>query len=141
MTLVFLDTEFNAHGGDLISIALASSDGSDCYEVVEIPSCPHPWVKANVIPKLDKEAVGHAQARQIIFNFIHEQGAPLIIADWPADFEHLLGLMYKEHDPSMAFPIELRMELINSGKVVSRHPHNALADACGLRDWYMEALK
>lgn len=142
MSLVFLDTEFNAHGGELISIALASSDGTYCYEVVAIPEVIHPWVKANVIPKLgQQEPVGHEEARRTVFSFLRDQEAPLIIADWPADFEHLLALMYKEHDPSMAFHIELRMELINSGKVTSLWPHNALADARGLRDWYMEKFK
>jgi hypothetical protein len=39
-----LDTEFNSHGAELISIARASDDGNEFYGVVGIPAQPHPWV-------------------------------------------------------------------------------------------------
>lgn len=138
MSIVFLDTEFNAHGGDLISLALVSSGGDEFYEVVEKPKHPHLWVKEHVIPKLLKKPIGRDLVRKRAFKWL--QGATLIVADWPADFVHLLELMYKEHDPSQAFSVELRMELINSGKLFPTLPHNALSDAWALRDWYMKAF-
>ena len=135
MSIAFLDSEFNAHGGELISIGLACQDSS-CYGVVAIPDNVHPWVAEHVIPLLGLEPEGREVVRQRVFKWLRDEQISLIIADWPADLIHFLELLYKEHDPSQMFPMEIKLELINSGKVTPDIPHNAESDAIGLMRWY-----
>lgn len=145
MTL-YLDTEFNGHGGELISIALvnvmAGRIDDEFYEVVAFPDpeVQHPWVKANVLPKLNQAPVGREVTRKRLFKFL-VRNPGLIYADWPADFEHLLGLLYKDQDPSRAFTIELNMCLRNTQGVQSTEPHNALADARALAAYFIALEK
>jgi len=141
MSIAFLDTEFNAHGGALISIGLAClgsepTDVNSCYGVVQVPKKPHPWVAEHVIPLLGRTPEGREVVRQRVFKWLREEQISLIIADWPADLTHFLELLYKEHDPSMIFPMEIKLELINSGKFTSEIPHNAESDAIALMKWY-----
>ena len=49
MADLYLDCEWNDHGGDLISLALISPDGRSFYQALECTS-PSPWVAKNVIP-------------------------------------------------------------------------------------------
>ena len=44
-TYIYLDTEFNGFGGELISLALVEPiSGKTFYRVKQIPMAPHPWV-------------------------------------------------------------------------------------------------
>jgi hypothetical protein len=138
---LYLDTEFDGFGGDLISIALAGDDGSHWYGVFE-EFCVQPWVKEHVAPKLHVMPPTITGERHELLcslhNYLSDRRNCTVYADWPADFEHLMRLMRADsHDGSFFMP--MRMELIDSKcgpKPV--HPHNALSDAIALRDWHKE---
>ena len=69
MTNLYIDTEFNEFGGELISMALVTGTGFEFYEVLECPN-PGPWVKENVIPILGKEPVSKEVFQDKLFNFL-----------------------------------------------------------------------
>lgn len=137
--MLFLDTEFNGHGGVLISIALASTDGDEFYEVVKVPNIRHlhPWVAANVVPKLDKAPIGIEAVRSGLFRFLQERPGEPIFADWPADFVHLLNLFAKPDNPEQSYCPNLTMYLLHNVDYPHVKNHNALFDAKSLRDAYM----
>lgn len=58
---IYLDTEFNGLGGELISLALVSEDGREWYESLPLPPLLDEWVGANVVPLLgDKPPLHNA---------------------------------------------------------------------------------
>lgn len=133
MTL-YLDTEFNGFGGQLISIALVSDESAEeFYGVLPLPSKVHPWVAEHVVPYLVADAEPHYKLRHRLFNYLKRHEGQVIIADWPEDLAHLLGLMCEPG--GMQFDIDLHMSRIESGKLTPDMPHNALSDARALRDW------
>lgn len=139
MTL-YLDTEFNGHTGRLISIALASSiDNSHFYEVLVIHSQRYiePWVRENVLPVLNQKPEPVETVRARLHAFLHRHQGEPIIADWPGDFAHLMGLMC---GPSyeQSYTVPLIMQLIISGPLNPEIPHNALSDAKALMKWHIE---
>lgn len=128
---LYLDTEFNGLGGELLSIALVTKDaGQSFYAVIKHdPTNFDPWVAQNVIPVLrqEPESLAYAQARlrQWLFQFegVH------IIADWPDDIAYFCRMLItgpgeRLNTPNLTF--EIRRDLHSEG---SRIPHNALHDA------------
>ena len=135
---LFLDTEFNEFGGELISMALVAEDGSEWYEVLPLPEKPGAWVAEHVLPLLDRLPVDGGEFCQGLWNFIRQFPNCQIFADWPADFEHLsnhLARIGKEN--AWCIPIECEMHLILTPDLKPGRPHNALSDARALRDWYL----
>ena len=56
---LYLDTEFNGFGGELVSMGIATgASGNHFYEVLPHPDKWHPWVAENVVPILDKKRMG-----------------------------------------------------------------------------------
>lgn len=143
---LFLDTEFNGFGGELISMALVGEDGREFYRVLALPVEYDPWVEENVVPHLQAlpapVATSYDELAMWLNNYLAGLRDFVIIADWPADFEHfanLLSLIGKNGGFKEAFPCTMR--LINvSGQLKPEVPHNALSDARALRDWYMAEL-
>lgn len=135
MTL-YLDTEFNGHGGQLISLALVTDRASDeFYGVLPLPEKVHPWVAANVIPILDKAPEEPAVFRMRLKFFLEKFSGQEIVADWPDDFCHLMAAMLGDsYADSWIIPMDLR--LIVSGDVRPEQPHNALSDARALMHWH-----
>lgn len=141
---VFLDTEFNGHGGELISMGIAAEDGHEFYAVKAIPAEPHPWVLEHVLPFLhiqgyDPEPAPDFNEQFALFMFRYN-GCE-VIADWPADFEHFCNqLTFSGAAGGWRLPIECTMRLVRSGVDVAdgEIPHNALSDARALRDWYKD---
>lgn len=136
----YLDTEFNGFGGELMSLALAPADRSrPWFYCVVTPSAPiDAWVAQHVVPHLVLPPVSRAEAGRMLANYLGAADAPVIVADWPTDFEHLLALlitgpgqMEKVPDFGMEFR---RLPGFNTAST-SRIPHNALADAEALRDY------
>ncbi|MFZ4808632.1 MAG: hypothetical protein ACOYLQ_15365 [Hyphomicrobiaceae bacterium] len=136
MTL-YLDTEFNGHGGELISLALASDKGPHTfYGVLPLPERIHPWVAEHVIPILDREPEPVGVFRMRLQHFLERYGDEGVIADWPDDFAHLMRVMSgPDYTESWCVPLDMR--LLNSGDVQPDRPHNALSDAIALARWHV----
>lgn len=133
MTL-YLDTEFNGHGGELISLALVSHRGGHFYGAVKYSTKTHPWVEENVIPHLEIIAEPRDEFRARLRAFMEKHAGEVIIADWPDDFAHLMremsGASYEE-----SWMMKCTMCLIVSGEIKPKLPHNALSDAVALMEW------
>lgn len=125
---MFIDTEFNGFGGELISMAIVSEDGAEFYEVLECND-PMPWVAEHVIPILNKDSIPEYLFKEKLRAFLNWYSEVHIIADWPDDIKYFCqqimagpGLMHSM--PKMTFSIE--RGLSSKDSVI---PHNALADA------------
>lgn len=139
---LFLDTEFNGFDGDLISMALVSGDDRQWYQVLMSPTNIDPWVAENVIPYLDQQPVDKEFFGASLQNFLSNFYGCEIIADWPADFQHLCRWMTgMGANIGWQIPIECTMKLVVSPELNPEVPHNALSDAKALRKWYLEAYK
>lgn len=86
----FIDTEFDGHGGPLLSLAMIREDGSSIY-IRTFEEASDPWVIANVVPAMHYDwadvtmripinAVGNE-----ILKHIGDDPQPVIIADSPVD--------------------------------------------------------
>jgi len=131
---LWIDTEFNEFKGDLISMAIVSSEGHEWYEVLPCAN-PGPWVAEHVMPILIKTPLrdgielAHSLARFLAqFQYCH------IIADWPEDISHfcnalIIGPGLRVDTPPLI--LEIRRDLPNTSDI-SALPHNALEDARSL---------
>ena len=104
MTL-YLDTEFNGHAGELISLALVSNKSPDeFYGVLPLPDPVHPWVAAHVVPILDRKPDEPAVFRTRLRFFLEKHSGQEIVADWPDDFTHLMKALFKTAEPLLLIP-------------------------------------
>jgi hypothetical protein len=136
---IWIDTEFNEFKGDLISIGMVADDGREFYEVTYCP-VPGDWVAANVIPILQKQPIPilFIQAEMARFLSRYPDGVH-IVADWPEDIKHFCELLITGPGMRLDTP-PLTMEVIRiDGE--SELPHNALADARGIRAAHLAAEK
>ncbi len=143
-TKLYLDTEFNGHGGSLISMALVSPARLSFYEVTPIGRLTDfaPWVQANVIPVLNRDPVSVVDFRNLFHVFITQFDNPEIICDWHADAEHFCRMLAgPDYGSSLDFPCRITILKTPPGQPVSRIPHNALADAQALCDWHQGVLR
>lgn len=139
---VFLDTEFNGFGGELISMALVTEDGLEWYAALDYAHMDlNPWVAENVIPKLAVKPMNQGEFLLRFHSFAQLNCREAeIIADWPADFTHFNRLMDKVGEQlGFMLPMPYKMSLIESGPYLrdERYEHNALYDARALKDWYV----
>jgi hypothetical protein len=138
---LYLDTEFNGHGGELISLALVADDGEMFYGIYDIPANPHPWVAENVIPALGSLALSAFKSREEFVKdfckFAYRYRGAEIVADWPADIEHMCRLLsFDGAANGWRVPGTFTFRLIDRESAYnSEVPHNALHDACALRDY------
>lgn len=135
---LFIDTEFNGFGGDLIAMAIVGYD-QEFYEVIELDSdMPiDEWVKINVYPKLGKTAISYELFQKKLEEFLQvfPKGFNLI-ADWPDDLRYFLqsimlspGCMMKISDFEMKVDRQI-------DSFQSKIPHNALEDARAIKlEW------
>ena len=138
MSRLFLDCEFNEFGGELISMALVSEDGREFYEVAAIPEVPGRFVADHVLTKLGKEPIGKEAFGLLLSEFLRDFADCEIVADWPADFEHLCAhFSAAGRDIGWKLPIHCTMRLITTPELFPVIPHNALSDAQALRGWWM----
>jgi len=143
---LYLDTEFNGFGGELISLALVpefrlirSLDcpfGDEFYEVVEFELPAVDWVAKNVIPVLGKTPLERGDFIDAIHGYLRWLPSEdfIVIADWPEDIAHFCKLLCWDGGNQLRFFPSFR--LVDSGKLNSTIPHNALEDARALRNWY-----
>lgn len=136
---VFVDCEFNGFGGDLISMALVSEKGDEWYEVCWMPKAfeSDVWVWENVLPLLDKPAIGLHEFAQSFGKFVTKLNPSIVVADWPADLKHFYDMMCGSSHQDVV-RVSVGAELFLKADYVSPRPHNALADARALRDHYMQ---
>ena len=141
---LYLDTEFDGHGGPLISLALAGDDGKSWYGIFNA-HCGTDWVAANVAPKLYAETPtisgDEATLRLSLSEFLRSRSGCTLWADWPADFEHLMHLMCgNSYTDSFTVPCTMRLIETPPGEPKPEHPHNALSDALALMRWHQSIV-
>lgn len=135
---LYLDTEFNGFGGELISMALVSMDNKEFYEVIDLPKKIDPWVQQNVLPVLDKEPRRPIYFRTEFLNFIKQFAYPEIYCDWYSDAVHFFNQFSgPDHSTSLDWPCTLHLLRTPPGfKLPAQVPHNALSDARALMNWH-----
>jgi len=131
---IFIDGEWNSYGGELISLALVAEDGRSFYEVLGCEN-PDPWVTENVMPKLAKPWIVMQSLQQQLEYFLSQFDSVHIIADWPEDIMWFCKVLITGPGTRLDTP-PLTMQILRVD-TVSQNPHNALADAQALRDWYV----
>lgn len=141
MMNLFIDTEFNGFGGDLISMALVpdwcgDSSQKEFYEVLDC-SNPVPWVAQNVMPVLKKGPISKEAFQFRLRQFLSKYPAGVIIhADWPDDIAYFCKALSVSPGQIISTP-KLKFEIHSDLAFTSSVPHNALADACAIRDaWF-----
>lgn len=149
----YLDTEFNGHGGGLVSLALVSQWVDDYrqppghkkdfrwYAARRLSAQPVPWVAENVMPVLRTHILSDQVFRYEFQQFIERFLIPEIVCDWHMDAVHFCGLLQGEdYASSLDFPCTIRILKTPEGQPISAVPHNALEDAIALRDWHDSIL-
>ena len=137
MTDLYLDTEFNGHGGELISLALANPTGPPIYVRFPDPIKWHPWVELNVVPKFGIDSVRLITARHKVRIYLQSFEEITIYADWPADFQYLMQVMCGNSFEE-SFSVPCKMILLNNIETNPVIPHNALSDAVALMKAHRE---
>lgn len=130
---VYLDTEFNGFGGELISLALVSDRGAAFYGVLPLPKSLDPWAAEHVVPVLGREPEPPHEFRKRLRAFLAAHRDEEVIADWYEDLMHLLACLGDAK--GRAFSISLRIRLVMLVELDSEVPHNALSDAKALMRW------
>ena len=133
----FLDSEFNGFGGKLISIALVPEDDGlpPFYEAIACPA-PTPWVTENVLLVLATKPLSRSEVTNRFADYLLDDEAPVLIADWPEDIAHAARLLVT--GPGEMKPVRsIRFELVDPDLIgpypPSAVPHNARHDAVALR--------
>lgn len=142
--MLYLDTEFNGYRGELISMALASDNDTSFYAILDYSHLElNLWVKENVIPKLGSgPRLRRTEFQFALISYLSQFSSKhTIIADWPADFEHLMSMLYEDKGVCI-LQHGLKMELIHSGDLSALNicPHNALSDAIALKVWHQSQM-
>ncbi len=136
---LYIDCEFNSFGGELISLALVPADPSipSFYEVIDLGGCIEidPWVAENVIPKLGKESVHPYVFCELLQSYLDQFKDVHVVADWPEDIAWLCRVMITGPGQRIRYPSTFTMEC-RPVDTISVNPHNALADAQALRDFF-----
>lgn len=151
MKTLYLDTEFDGFGGELISLALYDPDGASFYEVVRgvimdpthtmasaVAKRLEPWVLEHVIPVLGRAPIGKSAFVAALRTYLLPRTGVRIVADWPEDLIHLFRCLYGENGWQLNF--QCTAELVLSGPLHSAIPHNALEDAKALAVWHRGAV-
>ena len=137
---IWIDCEFNEHAGrhELISMALVANDGREWYEVLPCYR-PGAWVLENVIPRLGKGPTTPEAFAESLREFLAPYPAVHVIADWPSDIALFCDALIVGPGCRIDTPA-LTLEIIRlDGE--SAEPHNALADARGIRDVHIAAMQ
>lgn len=142
----FLDTEFDGHGGELLSLALVEEDGISLY-VRTTARATDPWVIQNVEPLMGEH---NADLRAFdipppwvgdnVRSFLRNDAAPVIIADSPVDIWRFCQVVSTGREGGWHSTDFARMtfEVHNVDAYPTRLPgavqHNAWWDAMALRE-------
>jgi hypothetical protein len=136
MTRLYLDTEFDGHGGRLLSIALVSDCGREFYAEVAGADPSDPWVRLNVVSKFTGPMLDRKKVRDDLRTFLARFSRITVVADWYADFVHFFGL-FEGEDFRSSFDVSVHTVLLSGpSDIRPENPHNALSDARALRDYW-----
>lgn len=127
---LYLDCEFNEFKGALISMALVDENGREWYEVVPCEK-PGPWVAEHVMPILGRGPVSIPLMQASLSAWLALYDSVHIVADWPEDIAHFCQALITGPGMRLNTP-PLTMEVVRID-AESELPHNALADARGIR--------
>jgi len=140
----YLDTEFDGHGGPLISMALVRGGADDSIMIVTGHWPLDPWVRGNVLPVLHSDKAATTQfcrpnsVGRHIRDFIGTDTHPVIIADSPVDIGRFCTALSGDDGgwASVDFPL-MTFEVHNVDCYPTSLPgavrHNAWWDAMALR--------
>lgn len=139
---LYLDTEFNGFGGELISLALAteSASGKHFYGVLDLPERVTPWVRENVVPILEQKPESMVMLRHRLRQYLQRREPVTVYADFPTDFRHLMDLMAGAAFAD-SWTADVTMVLLRQTEPEPAMPHNALSDAIALRDWHLPRVR
>lgn len=138
--VLFLDTEFNGFGGELLSLALVGVDGKEFYVELELPTGEdiHPWVSEHVLPQMIGLPLPRNAASAQMQRFLRQYSSVEVIADWPADFVYFFDMMmHDSYEKTLMMPVKTFLAAPPS-EPVPEQPHNALSDARALRAAWVE---
>jgi hypothetical protein len=133
----FVDAEFNGFGGDLVALAAVPEEDTapPFYEAVECPR-PCPWVSEHVLPVLQTRPRPRAEVAMLFAEYLRDDPAPVIVADWPEDIAHAAALLTNGKG-ARRLGSEVVFRLLApsafSADGASEVPHNAYHDAVALR--------
>lgn len=136
--ILYIDCEFNSYQGDLISLALVPSDDqrNSFYEVLDTSHlCIDQWVMENVMCKVGKAAICKEAFQARLQAYLDTFDAVHVVADWPEDLAWLCRSLITGPGTRIRYPKSFTMEC-RPVDAPSKNPHNALADAEGLRDFF-----
>lgn len=144
MTRLYLDTEFNGFGGELLSLALVADAGDwQWYECLDPPGLIwNAWVHEFVLPRFGQAPIPGGEFRRRFVEFIASFDRPEIIADWHTDVMHFCKLLDGgRFEESVPFEGSFTVIQTPPGQPQPENPHNALSDAIALRDWHLAQLE
>ena len=133
----WIDCEWNDYKGKLISIALVGEDGAEFY--AETPCInPTQWVAEHVMPLLHGCSLPIYDIQTKLEAFLGQYVHTHIIADWPEDIAMFCNLLIVGPGSKINTP-KLSFEVFRCDSF-SETPHNALADAKGLKAAFLAQL-
>lgn len=144
MSRYYIDCEFDGHNGPLLSLAMVRDDGKNIHIRTDARAID-PWVKANVIPIMDKHDASQGQWIPLdevgpsIRHFIGNDPQPVVVADSPVDIGRFCRAVSTGPDGEWASADYERMTFIVEN--VDCYPtdlpgavqHNAWWDAIALK--------
>lgn len=141
---IWIDTEFNEFGGDLISMALVADDGQEFYEVLYLENDEKygSWVYFNVVPYLNKDPIDKQVFQAKLWQFINQWDEVHIIADWPDDIKYFCMSLITAPGMCIGTPLNLTMQIDRELNTESSAiPHNALEDARAIKRYWRKREK
>lgn len=136
---VFLDAEFDVPTKTLISLGIITEDGTrEFYEVLDYSNIQDEWVKANVIPILQKEPITREEFQDKLSKFLGQFAGINVIVNHPNDVIYFSeALLYGDKGKWIKVqPLTFEVDDALSGKG-SELLHNAIHDARATRlDWF-----
>lgn len=136
---LYLDTEFNGFGGDLISMALVPHDDSlpEFYREIVMRQQLHPWVRENVVPHLILPPISYSEFQNALANYLWDIRECTIVADWPDDIRYFCEALITGPGQMIKLMHNIKFELNFDIKYESLVPHNALHDARAIREYFL----
>lgn len=138
MSNFFIDAEFEDATFKLLSLGIVSEDGTrEFYEVLDSSTVVDEWVRANVIPILDKPPIDYVDFQNKLETFVKQFPGMTIIADHINDIAYFSRALTRDKgDWIMIQPLTFIVDDELSAKK-SKKLHNALYDARAIRDSYL----